>query len=377
NDKEAIIRSAMNVGCDLLDASGCSFIPFDEWGQSFRCFTSGQIPQTSTQVWEARLSEPVSRQTCKICEVRQAGRECILLRETVGAEKVFCVGLRSNGREFGALNFYFDKAAPEIEEDIHRFLSEMVRLVDLALIANQTRAVERQILKDIQLIDLDAIEFPDMRVAQIKYQAIIGERVRLAREIHDGLAQTLAFLKMEASRVKNILGKGEYETAAGILDACHRILSDAYLDARQAIDNLRSAPEVCFAEWLKKAAIDFEQTVGIPVFVSDLEISSELPANVQAQISRIVQEALTNIRKHADARHVILKAVMEAEKLVIEVKDDGRGFSPEEAFAANRYGLRGMRERAELIGAEFIVFSRPGKGAAVGLKIPVRKDEIK
>ena len=136
---------------------------------------------------------------------------------------------------------------------------------------------------------------------------------RLAREIHDGLAQTLAFLKIEIGRAENMLAQGKSEQASRILKNSSRTIGDAYLDTRQAIENLRRAPDDHLEVWLRQAAQDFEELSGLPVDL-DLRLSRDFPANVQAQLIRIVQEALTNVRKHAQAGRVRL-AAWEADRI--------------------------------------------------------------
>jgi len=213
----------------------------------------------------------------------------------------------------------------------------------------------------------------DFLLTQLAYRAVLDERTRLAREIHDGLAQTLAFLKMEAARMQSYFTKGEFDTIAQILQACYQTLSDAYLDARQAIDNLRQVPDDSLTDWLKSTAIDFEALTGLQVNVSSGEIEHIFSPSVQAQLTRIVQEALTNIRKHAKSSSVVISVLEREGNIIVEVIDDGRGFSPVETQPASQYGLRSMRERAESIGADFQIVSAPSMGTTVRLRIPIRE----
>ncbi len=207
-------------------------------------------------------------------------------------------------------------------------------------------------------------------MVQVEYQAVVDERARLAREIHDGLAQTLAFLKIQSSQMQNYLSNGDMERLSATLQSNYRTLSDAYIDARQAIDNLRRVPSSNLRDWLRTVTADFEQSAGIKVVLADDDLSVfEFSANVQAQLIRIVQEAYSNIRKHARASHVWLMAGERGGAFVIEVRDDGCGFAPERVESAARYGLRGMRERAEGIGADFQVVSRPNEGTTLTLSL--------
>jgi two-component system nitrate/nitrite sensor histidine kinase NarX len=214
-------------------------------------------------------------------------------------------------------------------------------------------------------------------MVQVEYQAVVDERARLAREIHDGLAQTLAFLKIQASQMQNYLARGEMERLTSSLQASYRTLSDAYIDARQAIDNLRRVPASSPHDWIKQVAADFEQSTEIKIDITAFALSIEFPANVQAQLIRIVQEALSNVRKHANAQRVAIHGHQDGDSVLIEVRDDGRGFAPENVNGNSHYGLVGMRERAESIGADFQITSQPGSGTVVSLRMPVPvKEEL-
>jgi len=206
-------------------------------------------------------------------------------------------------------------------------------------------------------------------MVQVEYQAVVDERTRLAREIHDGLAQTLAFLKIQAAQMQNYLAHGETERLTNMLQSNYRTLSDAYLDARQAIDNLRRVPSSNLSGWVRDVADDFEQGASIQVDLSKFDLAANYPPMVQAQLIRIVQEALNNIRKHAKAHTVEIIGRQDGNEVLIEVRDDGVGFSPEMVDASSRYGLRGMQERAEMIGADFQIASQRGMGTCVSLRL--------
>ncbi len=212
-------------------------------------------------------------------------------------------------------------------------------------------------------------------MVQVEYQAVVDERTRLAREIHDGLAQTLAFLKIQAAQMQKYLADGKLEQLTNTLQSNYRTLSDAYLDARQAIDNLRRMPSASLQGWMRSVADDFEQSADLKVDLSKFDLKSVYPPTVQAQLIRIVQEALNNVRKHAKAHVVQIIGQQDGEQVLIEVRDDGVGFSPELVDATLRYGLRGMQERAEMIGADFQITSQPGCGTNVSLRLlaPVKE----
>jgi signal transduction histidine kinase len=378
HSEEAAILAAMKVSAELLGAEGSAFVPFNEWKHSMPALKYGQADFLQDVDWQERLSAPATRHACRICEKKQAGAECVLLQGEVDAQNVFCVGLRCGGREIGVVSYFFS-ALPGISEDQHQFLAEMVRLTDLALDALRAHAQELEATRlahtplDLKekLIALDSKN--EELLEQLEYKAILDERTRLAREIHDGLAQTLAFLKLEAARMQAYVSNGDLDALARTLQACYQTLSDAYLDARQAIDNLRRVPDEILSVWLELTAADFTTLTGIEIDVSNIHLQHVFSPTVKAQLIRIVQEALTNVRKHAHACELKISAFERGEAVILEVHDNGRGFSPEETQPVSQYGLRSMRERAESIGADFQIISTPGAGTTVRLRIPIKE----
>jgi len=203
-------------------------------------------------------------------------------------------------------------------------------------------------------------------------KTLMAERTRLAREIHDGLAQTLGFLKLQNAQMQNYQNQKNDEKLKESLVQSYRVLSEAYLDARNAIDGLRISPEGHgFLKWLEQTLVEFEENSGIPATLEEYQDFSGLAPEVQAQIIRIVQEALSNVRKHASAKHVWVSLSQKDHDLVLEVRDDGCGFEPEDIPSTSRYGLQGMRERTELIGADFQVISRLDEGTIIRIRSPL------
>lgn len=213
-------------------------------------------------------------------------------------------------------------------------------------------------------------------MAELEYQIMFQERARLAREIHDGLAQTIGFLKLQAAQLRSFLSKDDIERARQSAEIFYSTLTEAYQDARQAIDGLRISPDECGLQgWLAQIAAEFRDASGLPVSVEDVQLDGNLSSEVQAQLIRIVQEALSNVRKHAQATQVWIGCRELDGDLLLEVRDDGRGFAPQDVTSASQHGLRGMRERAELIGADFQVASRPQAGTTVRVRLPLKRVE--
>jgi two-component system nitrate/nitrite sensor histidine kinase NarX len=211
-------------------------------------------------------------------------------------------------------------------------------------------------------------------IADLEYKTMMQERTRLAREIHDGLAQTLGFLKLHAAQMRGYLNRGEMERMRQAIDLCYSTLAEAYQDARQSIDGLRISPvENGLAGWLEQTVHDFQDVSGLSVDLHIHDLCSDLAPEVHAQLMRILQEALSNIRKHAQARQVRVVCAEQNGELLLDICDDGVGFSPEDISLTSRHGLRGMSERAELIGAEFQIQSRIANGATIRVRLPLRQ----
>lgn len=378
HDEETLIRATMRAGNELLEADGCAFVPLNEWTRPLPVLKYGQAPFLQNEDWQSRLLSPATRHACRNCESRRAGSECSLLQTPADAKNVYCLALRCGGREIGVVSYFFP-APPQISEEQHLFLAEMVRMTDLALDALRAHEQEKEALRLVQqpvneqdeLFALDAQH--KSLFERLQYQAILDERARLAREIHDGLAQTLAFLKLEAARMQRYISRGEVASVDRTLQACYQTLSDAYLDARQAIDDLRHVPDESLSDWLQMTAADFKLLTGMTVEVTVASFDYSLPVSVKAQLVRIVQEALTNVRKHAQANAVSISITNTNGDLIVEIHDNGCGFSPEENRSSSKYGLRSMRERAETIGADFQIISTLEMGTTVRLRIPVRE----
>ncbi len=199
--------------------------------------------------------------------------------------------------------------------------------------------------------------------------AALAERTRLAREIHDGLAQDLWFAKLK---------QGGVEQAEELKDSTRAVVREvlgsidaALADARQAVMALRIDPNSGggLVTVLKSYVEDFGDRYGVLAeFSADPEVPRLAP-RVEAELLRIVQEALNNTRKHADATLVRVNATCADGRVRVAVADNGRGFDPR-AVADSRFGLRGMRERADVIGARLEIDSRPQDGTRVLVELP-------
>ena len=211
---------------------------------------------------------------------------------------------------------------------------------------------------------------------QLRSLAIAEERVRIAREMHDGMAQVLAYVNAKAQAVQAHLARGRHEDAARQLDQLADAAREVYTEAREGINALRTelGPGLSFSGALEGYVERWESQSGIPVRLN-LEGDLQLPANVELQLLRIIQESLANARKHSRAKEVEVVVRQLDGRVLAEVHDDGAGFDPHgrERSEFPRFGLAIMRERAESIDGELEVVSHPGSGTRVRIEIPLNQ----
>ena len=208
--------------------------------------------------------------------------------------------------------------------------------------------------------------------AEIEFNSIMAERTRLAREIHDGLAQTLGFLKLQAAQMENYLALEDTNRLQNSLKMTYKVLSDAYLDVRQAIDDLRITPgSEGLESWVRETCHEFEGNTGIRVNLDISPVAQKLPPEIQVQLIRIIQEALSNVRKHAQASQAWVEYQLKEQDFLVEIRDDGIGFHPDELPGVSQYGLQGMRERSEIIGADLTIISAPQEGTIIKVRVPI------
>lgn len=203
-------------------------------------------------------------------------------------------------------------------------------------------------------------------------KAVAEERYRLSREIHDGLAQTLGYLSMQAERLEGLLASKRYDAAANEIAEMRQSISAAYRDVRETIDGLRVTMNGSdsLVSLLAECVQDFEKHTGVVTQFSAEPANLIVDAEASMQLLRIVQESLTNVRKHATAHNVCVTLKQSTKTIELEVADDGCGLSAVQAeHHYPSHGLAMMHERAEGLGGTFTVTSEPGKGTCVTVVI--------
>jgi len=212
-----------------------------------------------------------------------------------------------------------------------------------------------------------------LMAARLQSLAVTEERSRIAREMHDSLAQILGFLGLETQTLEALVRQGETEAVLDELKQARSMIKSAQLDVRENILSLRTtlSGDIGLRDALREYVQEFGIQTGITAQFCD-EIRSAMPLSplAETQCVRIVQEALTNVRKHAQASSVAVTLRDESGWLRVYVKDDGVGL-PQTPVPAQHYGLHTMRERAESVGGALTLQSLPAQGTVVQLSLPL------
>jgi len=208
-----------------------------------------------------------------------------------------------------------------------------------------------------------------------KEAAVSQERNFLARELHDSIAQSLAFLKIQVQLMRDALASGKAQRVEQVLGEIDTGVRESYGDVRELLVHFRTRANAEDIEpALRTTLRKFELQSGLAATLQMQGHGLPLPPDLQVQVLHIVQEALSNVRKHARASRVWVD-VQRQGQWRFEVRDDGIGFNSEgEPPSENHVGLRIMKERAERIGASLETLSTPGRGTSVVLTLaPVQQ----
>ncbi len=215
-----------------------------------------------------------------------------------------------------------------------------------------------------------------LRLRQIRYRfsLVLEERARLAREIHDTLAQGFVGISSQLDAVAMCM-PDEGSPARKYLDMARRMARHSLTEARRSVMDLRASvlEGQALGPALESGARMWTAGSGVEVEVDRDGEERELPQEVEQHLLRIAQEAVTNAMKHAGATQIGIKLHMEARKLLLRIVDNGRGFDQQDVFSSlgGHFGLIGMRERAERLGGELHLASHPGEGTEVEVMVPL------
>lgn len=219
-----------------------------------------------------------------------------------------------------------------------------------------------------------------MLYGELQRLGALEERDRIARELHDGLAQSLGCLNLQCLRVADLLSSNRPDQAREELEQVRRGVKEAYEDVREGIFALRLAAskEKGFIPSILAYLREFEAQSGTEAqLVIDSNGAGRLSPATELQLIRIIQEALTNVRKHTTASKTVIRIESLGEEAKITIEDDGQGFDLDtlDEESVRHFGLEFMRERAESVGGTLEIETKPGEGTKVIVKVPLAEEE--
>ena len=209
--------------------------------------------------------------------------------------------------------------------------------------------------------------------ARVEELTIEQERQRIARELHDTLAQGLAGLVLQLEAANEHMNNVRYDRAQTIVQNAMNKSRTTMTDARAAIDDLRAHKPIPLSHQIEKLCHQFQEKCKATCHLTiDLGVwQTQLPLAQQEQIERIVAEGLTNIEQHAQATDVTINLIAQNGSLVLKIEDNGSGFDLNKPLPPGHYGLRGIRERARILEATYQIQSQLGQGTTLLLTVPL------
>jgi signal transduction histidine kinase len=233
--------------------------------------------------------------------------------------------------------------------------------------ANEARQNSERLLRELQAAHQELQSY----AGQAEELAIANERTRLARDLHDSVAQTLYGLTLQAEAASRKLSAGQDEAVRAHLQAIREDAQQTLQETRLLIFELR--PPILEESGLAaalKARIDAVEARGGTAVHLDLQEISGLSANMEMGLYRIAQEALNNAAKHAAATEINVRLTQNGESAILDIADNGCGFDPE-AVPDGRIGLKGMAERVAQMKGDLQIKSAPGQGTEIQVEVPL------
>jgi signal transduction histidine kinase len=211
---------------------------------------------------------------------------------------------------------------------------------------------------------------------RIEREAIIEERRRIAREIHDSVAQSLSYLNLKTKAVSDYVSSEDTVQALTELGEIRQIVQDTYEDIRESIDQLSTEiRSLAIIPTLNNYINEFGSNNGIKVKFNVSKAFPQLSPVAELQLLRITQEALTNVRRHAQSTEVGIKLEKNEQAVELMVHDNGQGFSLAdlEKSQPGYHGLNIIKERAEGLGGTLNIDTIPGEGTELKVSLPIEK----
>jgi len=348
---EALASGFAQRVAQVAHADGVALRWSDENNERYVLLTSHGLPQSMIdqeqclKAGDCHCGAPEAASQARVIPIHAMSPVNLPHCARADFETIVSVPIRLHERTMGEVNLFFNaQVAP----------SEAERSLLEALTAQLAAAMDNQRLAGLA-----------------KEAAVSQERNLLARELHDSIAQSLAFLKIQVQLMRDALASGNAGRIDAVLAEIDAGVRECYGDVRELLVHFRTRANVEDIEAALQTTLrKFEHQSGLKASLTMHGRGLPVPADVQVQVLHIIQEALSNVRKHARATQVWLD-VQQQPHWRFEVRDDGDGFAADAAQRSeNHVGLRIMAERADRIGATVEVLPTAGRGTSVVLDLP-------
>ena len=324
----------------------------DEANQRYLLLASDCLPQHMMDdehcvpTGSCLCGQPQAQAATRVIPIMVEGGSALLGHcRRAGYETVVSVPVRLHDRMVGEIDLFY-RAQVQLSDDDRVLLDTLASHLAGAMESLRASALERE-------------------------SAVAEERSLLARELHDSIAQSLAFLKIQVSLLRDAVKRADAPQVERVIGELDVGVRESVSDVRELLVHFRTRTnEEDIEPALRTTLQKFEHQTGLVTHLAMEGHGLPLPPDVQVQVLHVVQEALSNVRKHARAREVWIE-VRQAPSWRVQVRDDGCGFEADGPQPDQTHvGLRIMRERAGRIGASVEVASAPGSGTIVVLALP-------
>lgn len=243
---------------------------------------------------------------------------------------------------------------------------------DESLSQSQLRVMEE--LGTEMALALDKVNLRALETQQ--GEATRDERLRIARDLHDTVGQNVSYLRLKLEQLSTSQLASDESGFHDVLDRMLAVTDETYLQLRHTLEALRTTEPLPLEEVITSYATQVSDRAGFSLQVHSNGISSALPADWTRQIAYIAREALNNVERHSAASQVKIHLDWLPDQFRFILHDNGIGFDPTTSVGEKSFGFTIMGERAQAIGAEFLIHSEPGNGTEIELRLPLKAGQI-
>jgi len=349
----------------LLDESGEELVAKAALGPSGRIQNGKERVGEGLAGWVAKTAAPLM-----LTEKTKSEPRLRKVMTEMGASSVLCLPLVVKGRVIGVLRSSKTKGAPFCCSDLE-FLS--------ILCGQAAIAIENARL-------FSGVKAHQIRAEQLLKQATLAqedERQRISLEIHDGAAQWMVAASYRIQAFDRILSKYKGTHVEAELREIKSVIDQSIKELRRVIVDLHPPDlgELGLLGALQQNLENFKRDTGIAYSFQIEGIPVSLPPVSEIAVYRVTQEALANVRKHAQATKVDVILRFEVDELWVVIRDNGKGFAPSQvlsnARSAGRVGLVGMKDRVETLGGTVAIMAAEGAGTTISLSLPISASQPK